>query len=311
MKAITKLQLLTLSMLLLPGLSAVADSGATDTFEENLTVADAITLDVKTGSGSIEISSGPGRDVTIVGKIKVQRSSFWRRVSNADEIIQQVIDNPPIEVSDGLVRVGRFEDRSLGKRVSISYKIVVPADSGVLASTGSGSISVNDIAAHVNVGSGSGRLKLANIGGYVEASAGSGSIRAEKVAGGFKASTGSGSIYLSQTAPGDVSVSTGSGSTELTGIAGSLKAKAGSGRITVDGRQEGDWKIDSGSGSIRVSLPDDAAFELDAESNSGGIVVDHPLTIQGKASKRHLRGEVRGGGPLLKIDTGSGGIRVE
>jgi DUF4097 and DUF4098 domain-containing protein YvlB len=301
MKAITKLQLLTLSMLLLPGLSAVADSGATDTFEENLTVADAITLDVKTGSGSIEISSGPGRDVTIVGKIKVQRSSFWRRVSNADEIIQQVIDNPPIEVSDGLVRVGRFEDRSLGKRVSISYKIVVPADSGVLASTGSGSISVNDIAAHVNVGSGSGRLKLANIGGYVEASAGSGSIRAEKVAGGFKASTGSGSIYLSQTAPGNVSVSTGSGSTELTGIAGSLKAKAGSGRITVDGRQEGDWKIDSGSGSI----------VLDAESNSGGIVVDHPLTIQGKASKRHLRGEVRGGGPLLKIDTGSGGIRVE
>jgi DUF4097 and DUF4098 domain-containing protein YvlB len=241
----------------------------------------------------------------------VQRSSFWRRVSNAEEIIQQVIDNPPIEVSDGLVRVGRFEDRSLGKRVSISYKIVVPADSEVLASTGSGSISVNDIAARVDVGSGSGRLKLANIGGSVEASAGSGSIRAEKVAGGFNASTGSGSIYLSQTAPGDVSVSTGSGSTELTGIAGSLKAKAGSGRITVDGRQEGDWRIDSGSGSIRVSLPGDAAFVLDAESNSGGIVVDHPVTIQGKASKKHIRGDVRGGGPLLKIDTGSGGIRVE
>jgi hypothetical protein len=52
MKATTKLQLLTLSILLLPGLSGAADSGATDTFEENLTVAEAITLDVKTGSGS-------------------------------------------------------------------------------------------------------------------------------------------------------------------------------------------------------------------------------------------------------------------
>ena len=50
--------------------------------------------------------------------------------------------------------------------------------------------------------------------------------------------------------------------------------KTGSGRITVDGRQEGDWKIDSGSGSIRVRLPDDAAFQLDAESNSGGINVE-------------------------------------
>jgi DUF4097 and DUF4098 domain-containing protein YvlB len=311
MKAITKLQLLTLLVLLLPGLSTAADSGAADTFEENLTVAEAMTLDVNTGSGSIEISSGPGRNVKITGKIKVQRSSFWRKNGDADEIIQQVIDNPPIEVSDGLVRVGRFEDRSLGRRVSISYTIVVPADSEVRASTGSGSISVNDIAARVNADSGSGRLRLANIGGYVKASTGSGSIRAEKVAGGFKSSSGSGSVYLSQTAPGDVSVSTGSGSIELTGIAGSLKADAGSGRITVDGRQEGDWKIDSGSGSIRVRLPDDAAFVLDAESNSGSIAVDHPVTIQGKVSKRHVRGEVRGGGPLLKIDTGSGRIRVE
>ena len=181
MKAITKLQLLTLSILLLPGLSA-ADSGATDTFEESLTVAEAITLDVKTGSGSIEISSGPGRDVRITGKVKVQRRSFWRKASDAEEIIQQVIDNPPIEVSDGLVRVGRFEDRSLGKRVRVSNKIVVPSDSEVLASTGSGSISVSDIAARVDVGSGSGRLRLANIGGSVEASAGRGSSLAEKVA---------------------------------------------------------------------------------------------------------------------------------
>jgi DUF4097 and DUF4098 domain-containing protein YvlB len=308
MKAITKLQLLTLSMLLLWGAAA---SGATDTFEENLAVTGTITLDVKTGSGSIEISSGPGRDVKIIGKIKVQRGSFWRKNANAEEIIQQVIDNPPIEVSDGLVRVGRFEDRSLGKRVSISYTIVVPSDSDVVATTGSGSISVNDIAARVEVGSGSGRLRLANIDGFVEASTGSGSIRAEKVAGGFESSSGSGGVYLSQTAPGDVSVSTGSGSIELTGIVGSLKADAGSGRITVDGRQEGDWKIDSGSGSIRVGLPEDAAFQLDAESNSGSIVVDHPLMVEGKISKRHIRGEVRGGGPLLKIDTGSGRIRVE
>ena len=62
---------------------------------------------------------------------------------------------------------------------------------------------------------------------------------------------------------------------------------------------------------LAVRLPGDAAFALDAESRSGGITVDHPLTVQGKISKRHIRGEVRGGGPLLRIDTGSGSIRVE
>jgi DUF4097 and DUF4098 domain-containing protein YvlB len=108
-----------------------------------------------------------------------------------------------------------------------------------------------------------------------------------------------------------VKVTTGSGSIELVGIAGALKAGTGSGKITVDGRQDGDWKLGTGSGSISVRLPGDAAFILDAESRSGGITIDHPLMVEGKISNRHIRGEVRGGGPLLKIDTGSGRVLVE
>lgn len=311
MNATTKLKVLILALLLLPAVALADNHVAGDTFTERLMLPGAVTLDVDTGSGSIEISSGPGAEATIVGKIKVQRPSFWRRSVDREEIIEQVLANPPIELSDGLLRVGRFEDRSLGRRVNISYEIVVPADTQVSAKTGSGSIAVTDIAAGVDVSSGSGRLTVENIGGPVKASAGSGSVRAAGVAGEFTASTGSGSIYLSQTAAGDVRASTGSGSIELLGVDGALKASAGSGSITVDGRQSGDWKIGSGSGSIRVDLPADAMFELDAESRSGGITIDFPLTVTGKISKRHVRGQVGDGGPLLKLDTGSGGIRVE
>jgi DUF4097 and DUF4098 domain-containing protein YvlB len=267
-------------------------------------------LEVDTGSGSIDITSGPGRDVIVIGKVRVNRESFWRR-GNKDEILQQVLDNPPVELTGERLVVGHFKDRSVGRRVSVSYEIVVPADTGVAADTGSGSISVRNIAAPVAVGSGSGRLDVENIDGPVSAKAGSGSIRAEGVAGEFKGSTGSGGIYLLQTSPGDVKASSGSGSIELVGISGALKASAGSGRIKVDGRQEGNWKIGTGSGSITVRLPEDAAFELDAESNSGGITIDHPLMVEGKISKRHIRGEVRGGGPLLTINAGSGQIRIE
>ena len=98
---------------------------------------------------------------------------------------------------------------------------------------------------------------------------------------------------------------------ELTGVVGALKASAGSGRIRIDGRQEGDWKVDAGSGSVRIRLPEDAAFTLDAETGSGGIEVNHPVTVEGKISKRHLRGDVRGGGHLLLVDTGSGGVRID
>ncbi len=306
MTTTTRFKLFALSLLLIP---AAAANAADNTFEETLTASDTIFLEVGTGSGSIEISSGPGREISVTGKVKVNRKSLFSG-GDKDEILQAVIDNPPIKLEGGVLEIGKIEDRAIRRRVSISYVIVVPADTEVKAKTGSGSIDVTNIDAPVEVSAGSGRLHLENIGDAVKASTGSGSIRAENVAGGFKASAGSGSIYLSQTAPGDVKVSTGSGSAELVGVVGAVKASAGSGTITVDGVQTGDWKLGTGSGSVRVSLPDDAAFTLDAESSSGGITIEHPLMVEGKISKRHIRGEVRGGGPELRIDTGSGSIKI-
>jgi len=309
MKTVTRLQILLLSTLLLPALAAAA--GSKDSFEQTLTAPDAMRLEVVTGSGSINISSGTGRSVTVVGKVHVSKRGWFRKAANEEEILQAILDNPPVELSGNRLKVGHIADRGLRNSVSISYEIVVPADTEVEAKAGSGSISVNDIAASAVASAGSGELNLRNIGGSVRASAGSGSIRAEQVAGAFNGNTGSGSVFLSQTAPGDVSVSTGSGTIELTGIVGSLQASAGSGRIRVEGRQAGDWTLDAGSGSVRVSLPDDAAFDLDAESNSGSIVVDHPMMVEGEISRRHVRGVVRGGGPRLRIDTGSGSIHIE
>lgn len=299
---------ITLVLLTVWAADVLAADGA---FEERLSIDGPIVLDVSTGSGSIDVRTGPGDEAFIRGEIRVNRRGlFGGRRGDRDEIVEAVMDNPPIELEGGRLRVGRFEDRDLGRKVSISYEITVPANTGTVAESGSGSVTVIDIAAPVQASTGSGSIELENIGGAVEASTGSGSIRADGVAGAFNGSTGSGSIRMTQTAPGDVEVSTGSGSSELTGVIGALRASAGSGRITVDGSMAGDWDLHSGSGGIRVTLPADAAFDIEAESSSGGIDIDHPVTVQGRMSKREVTGEVRGGGPLLKIDSGSGGIRI-
>lgn len=302
---------LILSILLLPAIAIADYYGAKGSFEERLMLDGAVVLSVDTGSGSIDVRSGSGSEAIIKGEIRVRKKMFRGRSADAEAVINEVQENPPIVLRDDRLLVGHFKDRSLSKRVSISYEIVVPANTEVIADTGSGSITIREIAAPVNADTGSGSIKLENIGGPVRADTGSGSIRADGVAGAFHADTGSGSVYLVQTAPGDVSVDTGSGSSELLGIVGALHADSGSGRIVVQGRQEGRWKLDTGSGSVRINLPDDAAFDLDARSNSGGITIDHPMTTRGKMSKKHVRGEVRGGGHLLEIDTGSGSIRVE
>lgn len=310
MKSNSTLKLAAAWVLLLAGLMAADARAADGSFEQRLTVNEAIRLDVDTGSGSIDVRSGPGDEVTIQGEIRLNRRWFGAKPADAEEIIQQLQDNPPIELSNGQLRVGHIRDRKVRKRVSISYDIVVPASTEVTADTGSGSVTITNIAAPVHADTGSGSVTLENIDGPVEADTGSGSIRAENISGSFSGDTGSGGIYLLQTGPGDIKVSTGSGSSELKGVIGSVDASAGSGRIIVEGRQTGDWSLDTGSGSVRVTLPDDAAFTLRAESNSGDIDIDHPLMVEGKISKREISGTVRGGGPLLHIDTGSGGIKI-
>jgi len=303
-------KILVCAYLLLVGLMAIDARASDGTFEWQATASEPLILNVDTGSGSISVQAGTGDRVTVQGEITVNRRFFFAKPSNSDEIVQALEDEPPVEMSDGHLRVGHIKDRSISRKVSISYDITVPAGTEVIADSGSGSITIADIAAPVRAEAGSGSVKLENIGGPVKADTGSGSIRAEGIDGAFEASAGSGRIYLMQTAPGDVVISTGSGSSELLGVAGSVRASAGSGSITIDGRQAGDWRIRTGSGSVRVTLPEDAAFDLEAESSSGGIEIDHPLTVEGRITRTKLSGKVRGGGPLLFIDTGSGGIRI-
>jgi DUF4097 and DUF4098 domain-containing protein YvlB len=295
---------------LLSGLWSGQVQAASGSFQQTIQLDEAVLLDVSTGSGNIEIRPGDTREIEIIGRIKAGTGLFQRTQEEAEELVRQFEANPPVHVSNGEVRVGHIKDRAFNNNVSISYEIVVPADTKVKSHTGSGSQTISGLAGPVEAGTGSGELKLTDIGGSVAARSGSGAIRADGIAGAFEAHTGSGSVQLTQTAPGDVVVTTGSGSSELHGVDGALQVRAGSGRIVVDGKQDGVWNLDTGSGSVRIKLPEDAAFELDAESGSGSIVVDHPITVQGKISKRHLKGVVRGGGDILRIETGSGSIKV-
>ena len=316
MNATAKFKTLLLCSAMLATLwSTDSIAAATGSFERTLSVDEPLVLDVSTGSGTIDISVGSSGRVEISGRIKVRQRSIFGWSGNKDEDLQAFVDlfenEPPVSLSDGRLQVGHVKDKRYGKNVTIDYEIVVPRNTIVESHTGSGAQTIIDVEGAVTASSGSGRIKLSNIGSDVDASTGSGSITADGVAGAFEAHSGSGDVKMTQVAPGDVVVTTGSGSSELQGVVGALRVKAGSGKIVVDGQQHGDWSLDTGSGSVRVRLPSDAAFELDAESGSGGVNIDHPLTVRGKISKRHLRGEVRGGGDLLEIETGSGSIRIE
>ncbi len=288
--------------------ASTLEAAVKGSFERTLNVSGPVNLEVKSGSGSITIRTGGSDTVRVVGRIRAQSS--WGSGS-AEDKVRRLEENPPIEQTGNQIVVGEVGDRELTRNVSISYELQVPEDTRLRSSTGSGSQSIGDIHGPVDASSGSGSLEIGDVGGEVEASTGSGSIRVESVHGRFRAKAGSGSVEIKQTAPGNVEVETGSGSIQLSGVRGALRASTGSGTITVDGVPTGDWELHASSGDIDLRLNEEVGFDLRARTSSGRIESDPPVTVTGKLSKRELRGQVRGGGPLLEVSTSSGSIRIQ
>jgi len=304
-----------------------AAQGTEGAFDRTLKVTGAVDLEVQSGSGSISVEPGAAGSVRVAARIKA--GSSWLAGSDVEKRIRQIEQNPPIEQQGNVIRIGRFADDDLSRNISISYEVTAPADTKLAAHAGSGSIMVGAISGPAVVKSGSGSVTVGRVGGAVVASTGSGSIKVEgaasleastgsgaisaaAVAGPTKASSGSGSVTITQAGKGDVNVSASSGSIRLTGVDGAAKVNSSSGSITVEGRPAGPWTLNASSGGITLTLPPDAAFDLDARSNSGNIESVHPvtMTVTGKVDKRHVEGKVRGGGPLVQLHCSSGDIRI-
>lgn len=109
-----------------------------------------------------------------------------------------------------------------------------------------------------------------------------------------------------------LSARTGSGAIVVGAIAGPAEVKSGSGSVRIDGRPSGPWALHASSGGITMTIPPDAAFDLDARTNSGSIDSVHPVTMEvtGKIDKRRIQGKVRGGGPRIEASCASGSIRI-
>ncbi|HXR39616.1 MAG TPA: DUF4097 family beta strand repeat-containing protein [Terracidiphilus sp.] len=262
---------------------AAAPALATEaTFERTLTVSGRLELTVSTGSGNIHLTHGAGNQVHIFGRVK----SNW---GGSDDKVHEIANNPPIEQTGNIVRVGARHENL--HNISIDYEIEAPAD------------------AYLDAGSGSGNVTDEGVGENAKLNTGSGNIRATGLHGNSTLNTGSGNIYAEQEAAGDVKAETGSGSIELKNVHGALKAETGSGNIKAVGTPATGWKLQTGSGSVEI-WPGDAPMTLDAESGSGSVHTDREMLTQGSIDRHHVTGKINGGGPTVRIETGSGDIRV-
>jgi lia operon protein LiaG len=195
---------------------------------------------------------------------------------------------------------------------------------------------------------GVGEATVTNVDGDLHVSVGSGHLVSEHTRGVLSLDTGSGGLTVTD-AQGDVTLDTGSGGVSVTGVHGdalgieagsgsvrgsdidvkTLKVDVGSGglrldrvkapRVSVDagsGTTALEFltpldhiDVDAGSGGVELRLPGAQGAEVDIETGSGGIESDFSVQTT-HMERNHLRGKIGDGRGSIKIDAGSGRVRL-
>jgi len=268
-----------------PAMMLAADG----TFDKTLHVSGSVMLSVNTGSGYIHVSPGSDNEVHIIGHVHANRWNGWGDSGSPEDRVREVVSNPPIEQDGNVITVGKHTNYH---NISIDYDVTTPRGTNLEADSGSGD------------------LRLTDLGGSLKANTGSGSIDASGLAGRVALETGSGDITAEMHSAPDVKAQTGSGSIKLRGVNGGLYAETGSGDIEIEGQPGTNWKLETGSGSITLDTGGHAKFSLDATTGSGSIHSDPPITTHGSLERHHITGDINGGGPTVRVETGSGDVRI-
>lgn len=159
---------------------------------------------------------------------------------------------------------------------------------------GSGNVKWQGAKADIlEIKTGSGNITVNELAGSMELQAGSGNIKAEKISGKLVVNTGSGNITLE-------------------GFMGEGSAKAGSGNIKVEADQlTGDFDVKTSSGNIRLRLPKSLSFQAELQTGSGNIDTDFDSSLSYNKKGNEASGLV-GDTPVctIRAEAGSGNVRI-
>jgi DUF4097 and DUF4098 domain-containing protein YvlB len=293
-------------------------------FERAYDVGASPIIDVSTTRGKINIRVGePGR-VVVTGAATVRLSVTVPH--NAVDLARGVAAKPPIEQSGDRLRLRSPEDPVESRAMTVNYDVRVPPNARVIAVSDSGAIDVRDLAGHLevrtqssaivlmslgsaDVDTGSGAVHLDGASGAIRITTSSSAITARGLRGGLHARTGSGRVIASFTGTGAVDIGTSSSAIELNGVSGALTTTTESGRTTITGVPSAPWDVSAGSGSIDVDFESSVNATLRASTGSGSVDTPDRL-VNGSIEKRRVEGSIGDGGPVVRLASRSGSIRV-
>jgi len=113
---------------------------------------------------------------------------------------------------------------------------------------------------------------------------------------------------------GQIDVQSHNGEVFLTRVAGDVRGETHNGGINVElngntweGRQ---LELSTHNGGVTLLLPASYSASLETQSNRGRVDSDFPVTVRGRLDEKNLNFNIGSGGPVIKVSTHNGGIRL-
>jgi len=286
-----------------------------------------VVVDVAVGSITVDTNAS--------GEVRVDVKRKVGRKSKADE--QKYLKDYPIEFTqDGDTITIRCRSEKMqggfiwSHRVNeAQYTITVPPQFNAKLHTAGGPIQVDDLTGDVKADTSGGGLHFARLHGPLNGDTSGGPIHVADCDGDLKIGTSGGGIDVAG-GGGSLDGSTSGGPVKVSNFRGPAKVETSGGGITLEnvaGKIYGETsggaiharlvaplpgpvKLSTSGGGITVTVPADAAFDLDAATSAGSVNSELPVTVTGKIRHDHLRGPVNGGGTPVTLRTSGGGIHI-
>ena len=237
-------------------------------------------LNVQALSGDVRISTWDKNQVNV--RIK------------GDENALKYIDYT-IESKDGNIIVKTEKKSSLTvliEKVKLSIEVTVPLKYNADVKTTGGDIKISQLTGNVKFETAGGDITANDITGELDLVTAGGDIKASNFKGKIKAATAGGDVRLD-------------------GSEGEVNAETSGGDVKLDytGNNFG-ISLKTMGGSIKLKVPETFKAELDISTTGGEIKSDFPLLINKGTSGQTMKGDINGGGKLVKCTTMGGDISI-
>jgi len=286
----------------------------TERIERTFKVGDGAMLVLSNVSGDIAVSAAPGAEIRVEA---VKRT----RVADEAEAKRQ-LEATRVEFSEWSGRVEvRAEPRGHWNRVAVSYTVTVPPTTRLEVRSVSGDVTIGAVKGEVQAETVSGTVNASGLGARAMLKAVSGDINLSQVeqADELRIESVSGDVLAKTFKATNVDAGSVSGNVRLLG--GSCTralVRSVSGDIELDGGviKGGRYTLKTHSGDVRLFLDGKVGFELEADTFSGNIKTDLPLTMTGDVQegqggrRRNVRGTFGDGSAQIDASSFSGSVVI-